>query len=214
MYMRSFVILVAVSAAAAANIRVRRATSAPAVTSRVISFSTASVVTITSSASSVLPSGTAPLPITSQGPVPVPAPVRIHPAGVNNKCLDVAGNNQANGTPVQVYDCNGSGAQNWIINPGTTQVKLAGTNFCLDAGSTPANGVELKIWQCFDNLAAQTWFYTGDQRIALQNQGMKSTVRVLSESKLNRFRAMRGPSQRQSFPRYPRSNLAVHRQRH
>jgi hypothetical protein len=30
---------------------------------------------------------------------------------------------------------------------GSTAVKLAGTNFCLDAGSNPANGVQMKIWQ-------------------------------------------------------------------
>ena len=30
----------------------------------------------------------------------------------------------------------------------------------------------MKIWQCYSGLAAQTWFYTDDQRIALQNQGL------------------------------------------
>jgi len=29
----------------------------------------------------------------------------------------------------------------------------------------------MKIWQCFDNLPAQDWFYTDDKRIALTNQG-------------------------------------------
>jgi len=50
-------------------------------------------------------------------------------------------------------------------------VQVAGTNFCLDAGTSPANGVPLKIWQCYDNLPAQQWYYTGDNRIALENQG-------------------------------------------
>jgi hypothetical protein len=35
----------------------------------------------------------------------------------------------------------------------------------------PANGVQLKIWQCYDNLPAQQWYYTADNRIALENQG-------------------------------------------
>ena len=35
----------------------------------------------------------------------------------------------------------------------------------------PANGVGMKIWQCFDGLPAQQWFYTDDNRIALENQG-------------------------------------------
>src|SRR6185436_17601079 len=30
-----------------------------------------------------------------------------------NKCMDVAGANSADGTPVQIYDCNGTAAQQW-----------------------------------------------------------------------------------------------------
>ena len=33
------------------------------------------------------------------------------------------------------YDCNGTGAQQWSLNAGTTAVQVANTNFCLDAGS-------------------------------------------------------------------------------
>lgn len=44
-------------------------------------------------------------------------------------------NKQADGTPVQVYECNGTGAQKWELTRGQTAVRLAGTNFCLDAGS-------------------------------------------------------------------------------
>jgi hypothetical protein len=36
----------------------------------------------------------------------------------------------------------------------------------------PANGVQLKIWECYNNLPAQQWVYTDDDRIALENQGM------------------------------------------
>ena len=35
----------------------------------------------------------------------------------------------------------------------------------------PANGVGMKIFQCFDNLPAQAWFYTADDRIALTGTG-------------------------------------------
>jgi len=34
------------------------------------------------------------------------------------------------------YGCNGSQAQRWVINKGSTKVQLAGTNFCLDAGTS------------------------------------------------------------------------------
>jgi len=102
--------------------------------------------------------------------------IEIHPGPIpgenNNKCLDVRGGILANGTPVQIFDCNKTPAQQWLINRLTTKVQLAQTNFCLDAGSTPGNGVQMKIWECFDNLPAQEWFYTEDNRIALLNQGL------------------------------------------
>ncbi|KAF4573626.1 Ricin B lectin domain-containing protein [Pleurotus pulmonarius] len=96
----------------------------------------------------------------------------FHPIASRSKCLDVQGDVQSNGTPVQIFDCNGSPAQTWVIKPGPTKVQLAGTNFCLDAGSSPGNGVGMKIWQCFDNLPAQQWFLTDDSRIALEDQGL------------------------------------------
>ena len=36
----------------------------------------------------------------------------------------------------------------------------------------PANGTQMKIWQCYANIPAQTWYYTDDQRISLENQGL------------------------------------------
>ena len=30
----------------------------------------------------------------------------------------------------------------------------------------------MKIWQCYSGLAAQTWYLTDDNRIALMNQGL------------------------------------------
>lgn len=92
----------------------------------------------------------------------------IYHNGNANKCIDVRGNVLANGTPVQVYDCNGSGAQRWTISSsGNTIVRVAQTPFCLDAGSNPGNGVQMKIWQCYDQLPAQRWIVTSDNRIVL-----------------------------------------------
>ncbi|KAF7440069.1 hypothetical protein PC9H_000412 [Pleurotus ostreatus] len=127
------------------------------------SGSTTTSSTTTTTSSSVAPTTSLP---------PNEAGVQIHPNFSSNKCLDVRGNTLANGTPVQIYDCNGTGAQKWAISRGQTHVRLAGTNFCLDAGSRPGNGVGMKIWTCFDNLPAQEWYYTGDNRIALFNKGL------------------------------------------
>ena len=32
------------------------------------------------------------------------------------------------------YDCNGTPAQNFVLNKGSTKVQVSGTGFCLDAG--------------------------------------------------------------------------------
>ena len=87
------------------------------------------------------------------------------------------------------YDCNGTGAQQWVLNRGSTAVRLANTNFCLDAGEsskhlffcilslvvltscTVGNRVGMKLWKCYDGLAQQTWYYTDDNRIAVEGQG-------------------------------------------
>ncbi|KAJ3557945.1 hypothetical protein NM688_g1200 [Phlebia brevispora] len=112
-------------------------------------------------------------PSASSDPPPPPPPpsngyVQLHPNGNTAKCLDVQGDAVANGTPVQIYDCNGTGAQNWVLSTGTTSVQLSGTNYCLDIGSPPANGVQMEIWQCESGLAAQTWTYSSN---TLANQG-------------------------------------------
>ncbi|KAJ8520470.1 hypothetical protein ONZ45_g2708 [Pleurotus djamor] len=122
--------------------------------------------------SSAPPSSAPPSSTTMPPPTSTPKPfIQLHPNGNKSKCVDVRGGVVANGTPVQIYDCNGTGAQNWVVQSGSTKVQLAGTNFCLDAGSAPANGIGMKIWTCFDNLPAQQWYYTGDLRVAVEGKG-------------------------------------------
>ncbi|KDR77633.1 hypothetical protein GALMADRAFT_224914 [Galerina marginata CBS 339.88] len=95
--------------------------------------------------------------------------VNVHPNGAPNKCLDVRGAIYANGTAVQIYDCNETAAQRWLITKGggTSAVTLAGTNFCLDAGANPSSGTGLKIWKCINALPAQTWQFTDGNQLQL-----------------------------------------------
>ncbi|KAF5342539.1 hypothetical protein D9611_001229 [Ephemerocybe angulata] len=60
--------------------------------------------------------------------------VTLHPGGSSNKCVNARGT-AANGTVVDILDCDGSASQRWILNPGDTRAELAGTGYCLDAGS-------------------------------------------------------------------------------
>lgn len=112
---------------------------------------------------------------------PVTRGLQLHPNFNQNKCLDVRGARYRNGTPVQIYDCNGSGAQKWILSRGRTQLQVAGTNFCLDAGSHPGNGVGMKIWECYEGLAAQEWIYSRNRvRLAGQSQCLDLTEGIMT----------------------------------
>jgi len=51
--------------------------------------------------------------------------------GVHRKCLDVTGGGTADGTPVQIFDCNGTGAQQWIYT-GLGTISNLGSGKCLD----------------------------------------------------------------------------------
>ncbi|MGV9757426.1 ricin-type beta-trefoil lectin domain protein [Streptomyces tricolor] len=82
--------------------------------------------------------------------------------GLAGKCLDVAGGSSADGTAVQLYDCNGSAAQQWTVQ-GDGSVRALGK--CLDvaAGST-ADGAKVQLYDC-NGTGAQRWSYdaaTGD----------------------------------------------------
>ncbi|KAF5314651.1 hypothetical protein D9611_007089 [Ephemerocybe angulata] len=92
----------------------------------------------------------------------------IHFNGSPDKCLSVFPQPRpSNGQEVQLQGC----SQLWKINRGPTKLITADHNMCLDAGSSPTNGTKLKLWDCYDNLPAQSWYFTDDNRIALKDQG-------------------------------------------
>ena len=77
--------------------------------------------------------------------------------GLAGKCVDVAAAGTADGTAVQLYDCNGSAAQSWTRSSDGT---LRALGKCLDvtSGST-ADGAKVQLWTC-NGSGAQQWTYT------------------------------------------------------
>ncbi|MEW2314620.1 RICIN domain-containing protein [Streptomyces bauhiniae] len=74
--------------------------------------------------------------------------------GLAGKCVDVAAANSANGTPVQLYDCNGSAAQQWTVGSDGT-IRALGK--CLDLKDNgTADGTPLQLWDCAGS-ANQKW---------------------------------------------------------
>ncbi|MGQ5633765.1 MULTISPECIES: lectin [unclassified Streptomyces] len=77
--------------------------------------------------------------------------------GLAGKCLDVAGADSADGTPVQLYDCNGTGAQQWTVGSDGT-IRALGK--CLDVtGNSTADGAKVQLWSCTGG-ANQKWTVT------------------------------------------------------
>ncbi|MEU4927310.1 lectin [Streptomyces yokosukanensis] len=77
--------------------------------------------------------------------------------GLAGKCLDVAGADSADGTPVQLYDCNGTGAQQWTVGSDGT-IRALGK--CLDVtGNSTADGAKAQLWSCTGG-ANQKWTVT------------------------------------------------------
>ncbi|MFI9823562.1 ThuA domain-containing protein [Streptomyces sp. NPDC052013] len=83
-----------------------------------------------------------------------PGPRTGEVKGVNGKCLDVAGAQTADGTQVQLWTCNGTGAQKWTVASDGT---LRALGKCLDvSGGGSADGTKVQLWTC-NGTGAQVW---------------------------------------------------------
>ncbi|QKW18319.1 alpha-N-acetylglucosaminidase C-terminal domain-containing protein [Kitasatospora sp. NA04385] len=84
-------------------------------------------------------------------PAPNPGPV----TGIGGKCVDVTNGNSADGTPLQLWTCNGTAAQKWtVVGDGT--VRADGK--CMDVrGGATAAGTVVQLWSC-NGTPAQSWF--------------------------------------------------------
>ncbi|AUG81725.1 glucosylceramidase [Kitasatospora sp. MMS16-BH015] len=74
--------------------------------------------------------------------------------GYGGKCVDIAGANSANGTAVQLYDCNGTAAQRWTV-AADGSIQALGKCLDLTSGGT-ANGTQAQLWDC-NGTSAQKW---------------------------------------------------------
>jgi Ricin-type beta-trefoil lectin domain len=70
-----------------------------------------------------------------------------------SRCVDVQSSNTADGTPIQLWTCNGTGAQQWTVRDGT----VSALGKCLDvAFSGTTSGTQIHLWTC-NGTGAQTW---------------------------------------------------------
>jgi chitinase len=79
--------------------------------------------------------------------------------GYGGLCLDVRGASPADFTAVQVYTCNGTGAQQWTVASGNT-LQALGKCLDVDAAGT-ANGTTVDLYSC-NGTGAQVWVPQSD----------------------------------------------------
>ncbi|GLX96162.1 lectin [Herbidospora sp. NBRC 101105] len=101
---------------------------------------------------------------TSPSPSPTPTASTSPLRGVaSNRCVDVTGASQANGTAVVLWDCNGQSNQQWT-STAAGELRVYG-NKCLDVNNNgTADGTGVLIWDC-NGQNNQKWRFNGDGSI-------------------------------------------------
>ena len=88
--------------------------------------------------------------------------------GYQGLCLDVRGANSADSTPVQVYTCNGTNAQQWTVEANGT---LQALGKCLDVSAAgTANGTKVQLYTC-NGTVAQVWQPQSNGELINPNSG-------------------------------------------
>jgi chitosanase len=100
--------------------------------------------------------------------------------GLGGKCIDVAGSSTANGAAIQLYDCNGTSAQQWTV--GNADGSLRALGKCMDVTSaSTANGAKIQLYDC-NATGAQKWTVSGSTLI---NSGSGKCLDVTGSSAVN-----------------------------
>ena len=94
----------------------------------------------------------------------------VHAVGAG-KCLDVPNNIQAEGTQVDIWDCNGGANQEWT-STSSGQLTVYSGGDCLDAyGDGTAQGTRVDIWPC-NGGANQQWSVNSNGTITGVQSGL------------------------------------------
>lgn len=98
----------------------------------------------------------------------------------SGRCIDIPGANAADGARLQIWDCNGSGAQQWTIGSDGT-IRALGK--CMDAAAAgTANGTAIQLWTC-NGTSAQRFTVTAGGDIV--NIGANKCVDVVGRGTAN-----------------------------
>ncbi len=100
-------------------------------------------VTVATAIAAALP------PVATAGPI----------TGIGGMCADITNGNSADGTPLQLWTCNGTAAQSWTV-PGDGTLRADGK--CMDVrGGATAPGTVVQLYSC-NGTPAQSWVPQSD----------------------------------------------------
>ena len=89
---------------------------------------------------------------------PLTGPIK---SGIAGYCLDDANSGTGDGNKLQIWTCNGTGAQNWTV-PGDGSLQALGK--CADVNhSGTANNTIVQLWTC-NGSGAQRWTYNASSK--------------------------------------------------
>jgi hypothetical protein len=96
-------------------------------------------------------------------------PTGVIKSGLSGKCVDNLGSKNTNGNPIDLYSCNGTGAQEWVVGTGVVGTGGTLTNAvngkCITAeNGNRANGTPLVLYAC-NGSRGQVWEAIGKHLI-------------------------------------------------
>jgi len=81
-------------------------------------------------------------------------------SGISGKCLDASDGMSVNLTPADLYDCNGTTAQQWSLESDGT---IRSLGMCLDVyGGGRTNGTKVELYACESGDGAQQWQWSSN----------------------------------------------------
>jgi len=114
----------------------------------------------------------------SQEPITTGTTYNLKPQSSSSSCLDVAAAGTANGTKIQQWSCNGTGAQAFrpeSVGNGLYRIVNPNSGKCVDvAAAATADGTQVQLWDC-NGTGAQSFRFDdwggGKNRIVNSNSG-------------------------------------------
>lgn len=121
--------------------------------------------------------------------------------GMGGKCLDAADRGTANGTPIQVWSCNGEGQQLWSLTGSDGSFRGFASGRAIDVvGYGSTNGSRLQLWDALGG-ANQSWTFLNTAIVSVATGRVLDVVGMSSTNgaRLQVWSDLAGQNQRWTF---------------